>query len=188
MHEREKCVWDYLDINWNMQRCGRPDMICFICGRRFTNPLFGVGWDRDKLIRNPPMYSYLLNIDTYGYPWPFWSNLAGFKSVSVRPSVRPGCDDKYAVEAIASSSGKFECNSLTDNTADNSQQAGKPGRADLGRGTSRFHITEEHEYHWINIQLKAGGGKHFEIKKEFLHNFIDLREHIWSYLASTAVQ
>ena len=33
------------------QAARRPDMVCIICGRRFTNPLFGTREDRDDLIR-----------------------------------------------------------------------------------------------------------------------------------------
>ena len=37
------------------------------------------------------------------------------------------------------------------------QQASKPGRTDLGRGTGRLQITEEH--HGTDIQFEAVGGK-----------------------------
>ena len=37
------------------------------------------------------------------------------------------------------------------------QEVSKPDRTDLGRGTSRFQITEE--YHGTDIQLEAVGGK-----------------------------
>ena len=33
------------------QAVRRPHMMCSICVRRFTTPLFGVRWDRDELIR-----------------------------------------------------------------------------------------------------------------------------------------
>ena len=37
------------------------------------------------------------------------------------------------------------------------QQASKPGRTDLGRGTSWFQMHEE--YHGTDTQLEAAGGK-----------------------------
>ena len=51
------------------------------------------------------------------------------------------------------------------------QQASKPGRADLGRGTSRFQMTEQ--YHGTYIQLEAIGGKAPATSKGALSYFID---------------
>ena len=44
--------------------------------------------------------------ETYGLSLTVFSYLAGTKSVSARPSVRPGYDANTALEAVASSSGK----------------------------------------------------------------------------------
>ena len=44
-----------------------------------------------------------------------------------------------------------------DRATSDPQQASKPGRRDLGRGTSWFQITEA--YHGTDIQLEAIGGK-----------------------------
>ena len=56
------------------------------------------------------------------------------------------------------------------------QQASKPDRTDLGRGTSRLHITEEYHEQMFNLRLLVE--KHLEHQKELYHNFVDFRKAI----------